>query len=355
MAKSSSAPRLADRGLAPLAPPARAMAPRLLRLREGCRVSRAAGRGKKKGGSPFFLPPALQTRCGTRRGGARRKGGPPRPQSRLGNRPRSAQERHLETVTGEHDELSLEPHALDTLASTTRNTLHDPDAELRRMTSVQTSGPRNLDPELNKALASKSMEIHGRRELTEPLCPAGKCRRKQLHPSTLRHGDAADTPYSECLSQTRQSPLSPSSRIRMVFRLPAPQPPKLPLILPTHPHLIPGPLAPLPEATNAFPPDQTPTADRAVFRPVVLLAGAVPADHTVRPLVRVLLSLLVALVARVHLQAAAEAEPAVALRVVAAAPAFWELAAGRQSERLALAPGPWPRGCAGRGDAEELD
>ncbi|KAI6711192.1 hypothetical protein JHW43_006261 [Diplocarpon mali] len=195
MAKSSSAPRLADRGLAPLAPPARAMAPRLLRLREGCRVSRAAGRGKKKRRIALLPSASPSDEMWNATTGAQEEGGPPgavtsnhlagtcrprdstcsqRPQSRLGNRPRSAQERHLETVTGEHDELSLEPHALDTLASTTRNTLHDPDAELRLlarqgMTSVQTSGPRTLDPELNKALASKSGDPWEERANRTPL------------------------------------------------------------------------------------------------------------------------------------------------------------------------------------------
>lgn len=132
-------------------------------------------------------------------------------------------------------------------------------------------------------------------------------------------------------------------------------PPKLPLILPAHLHTIPRALPSLPEAPGALANQQV-VADSAVLRPVVRFPGAPPTDHAVRPLVRVLLVIIVALVACVHLLAAAEPEPTITLRVVSASAALGELGAGSQAQGLLLAArsaGRWKP--VERGDAEELE
>ncbi len=66
----------------------------------------------------------------------------------------------------------------------------------------------------------------------------------------------------------------------------------------------------------------------------MLLPRAEAADHAIRMLVRVGLRAIMALVARVHLHAAREAEPAVALGVMLAAAAVREFLAGDDAEVL---------------------
>lgn len=140
-------------------------------------------------------------------------------------------------------------------------------------------------------------------------------------------------------SVAQRTTLAPTARDDGSGFGPPPRPAELPLVLPAHADPIPRALAALPEAGRALPRRHAPVAEAAVLGPVVLLARAVPADHAVRPLGRVVLALRVAPVARVDLEAAAEAEPAVALGVMAAAAALGELRAGRQPERFPLAPG----------------
>lgn len=155
---------------------------------------------------------------------------------------------------------------------------------------------------------------------------------------------------ASCSLVAEHPPLQPSSSSLCC----SPRPPILPLVLPTHLHPVPRALASLPEAPNA-PAHQQLVARRAVLRPIVTLPRAPAADHAVRPLVRVLLALVVALVARVHLLAAAEPEPPVALGVVPASTAPRELGAWRQAQRLLF-----PSRAAGRRqpverrDAQEL-
>lgn len=146
------------------------------------------------------------------------------------------------------------------------------------------------------------------------------------------------------------SPSPLSHRLRT-----APNTAMFPLILPTHPDSIPRPLTALPEPT--YPPlaHQALMARRAVLRTVVLLARAPPTDHALGPLVDMLLSLVMALVARVHLLAAREAEPAVRLGVVAAAAALGELGAGHEAQGFFCAAPPGRECCRAGGDAQELD
>jgi hypothetical protein len=113
-------------------------------------------------------------------------------------------------------------------------------------------------------------------------------------------------------------------------------PSELPLILPAHLDTISRALASLPEASAALA-NQGVVADTAVLRPVVGLPRAPPTYHAVCPLVGVLLGTVMTLIASVHLLAAAEPEPPVALRVVAAPPALGEFCAGRETKRLLLA------------------
>jgi len=153
-----------------------------------------------------------------------------------------------------------------------------------------------------------------------------------------------------CKCRTSLIPPTASSRLRCTAR-----PSELPLILPAHLDAIPRALTSLPEPPSALA-HQHVVADCAVLRPVVALPGAPSADHAVRPLVRVLLAIIMALITSVHLLAAAEAEPAVALGVVAAPPALGEFGAGSQAQRLLLtarAAGRWQP--VEGGDAQEFE
>jgi len=85
-------------------------------------------------------------------------------------------------------------------------------------------------------------------------------------------------------------------------------------------------------------------ANPTVLRSIIALATTPAADHAVRPLVRVLLGRVVAFIARVHLLATAEPEPAIALGVMATAPAFRQLRAGREAQCFFLP----PRSCGAR-------
>lgn len=90
---------------------------------------------------------------------------------------------------------------------------------------------------------------------------------------------------------------------------------ELPLILPTHPGLIPRPLAALPEPST-LPPNNAPAAKRARLDGVVLLAATISTDHPVGPLLRVFLGGVVALVARVNFATTRESKPPVRTSIV---------------------------------------
>jgi hypothetical protein len=98
-------------------------------------------------------------------------------------------------------------------------------------------------------------------------------------------------------------------------------PPGPPLILPwvltIHPYLIPRALPALPETASLFPNQRMVTMD-TIFRPIYLLSGAEPADHSIRMFIQVLLGRIVTSVAWVDLGAAAKSKPSVAFRVVLA-------------------------------------
>ena len=111
----------------------------------------------------------------------------------------------------------------------------------------------------------------------------------------------------------------------------------LPRILPTHADLIPGPLTALPE-TGTLPTHDAFPAEPAILWPVWLFPAAPAAYHAVAVLIRVLLLLVVAFVAWVHLIAATKSEPPVGLGIVFAAAAVWELCPRYEAERLALPP-----------------
>jgi hypothetical protein len=64
-----------------------------------------------------------------------------------------------------------------------------------------------------------------------------------------------------------------------------------------------------------------------ILRPIDLLPRAKATDHPISMLVRMLLSDIVAPIARVHLRAAAESEPPIAFGVVFATAASWQLLA----------------------------
>lgn len=92
----------------------------------------------------------------------------------------------------------------------------------------------------------------------------------------------------------------------------------------------------LPEAPS-LPAYDRPPAELAGVDAVVLLSRAPAADHPVGPLVDVLLGRVVASVARIHLGAAREAEPAVGSPVVGADATLRQLLPGTDPEVLLLA------------------
>lgn len=103
----------------------------------------------------------------------------------------------------------------------------------------------------------------------------------------------------------------------LILGLSAPYTAELSLVFTTHLDLVSGPLAALPKATTLLANDAH-AAKAACFYRVVLLSAAPSADHTVRPLVRVILSGIVALVTRMHFAAAGEAKPPVRALVMGA-------------------------------------
>ncbi len=107
----------------------------------------------------------------------------------------------------------------------------------------------------------------------------------------------------------------------------------LPLIASSHQGLISRPLPTLPVAAASLPDDAS-AAEGTALGAEVLLARAPAADHTVGPLVGVVLRRIVALVARMHLAAARESEPAVAALVVFAGAAPGERIAYVQAQLL---------------------
>ena len=88
-------------------------------------------------------------------------------------------------------------------------------------------------------------------------------------------------------------------------------------VFPVHKCSIPCPLPTFPEA-GAPTTDDASSAERAGIDSIALLARAPSTDHHVRPLVDVVLGCVMALVTWMHAIAAAEAEPAVGMRVVLA-------------------------------------
>lgn len=125
----------------------------------------------------------------------------------------------------------------------------------------------------------------------------------------------------------------PSHPLVLLLRLAAPDALVLAFVLAAHHPLVPGALAALPEAPALLADDAAP-AEPARLHGVVLLAAAPPADHPVRPLVEVVLGLVVALVAAVHLLAAREPEPAERALVVAARPVVGQRVADVQAQLL---------------------
>lgn len=111
--------------------------------------------------------------------------------------------------------------------------------------------------------------------------------------------------------------------------------PVLPLVVSIHLDLIPSPLPPLPETASALL-DQGTMTERTVFWPVIPLPTTPTTDHAVRPLVRVLLRLVMALITRVDLLAAAEPEPPVTLRVVTTTTTVRQLGARCDAKLLSL-------------------
>jgi len=117
----------------------------------------------------------------------------------------------------------------------------------------------------------------------------------------------------------------------------APRSPELPLVFSGHLHSVTRPLSSFPEPASSSLPTHHPVTDSTVFRPVVLLSTAPPADHPVRPLVWMLLFFIVAFIARIYFLTTAESKPSVALRVMATATSFGEFGAGLETECLFLA------------------
>ena len=124
---------------------------------------------------------------------------------------------------------------------------------------------------------------------------------------------------------------SPCHHLSLLLR--RPQPLVLPPIPPPHQRLIPRPLPPLP-IPLALPPNDAPPTKGTALDPIILLPRAPPTNHPIRPLIDMVLDRIMALVARIHLGAAREAEPAVAAAVVGACTLPGQLVAGVQAELL---------------------
>lgn len=84
----------------------------------------------------------------------------------------------------------------------------------------------------------------------------------------------------------------------------------LPGILPVHFDLVSGTLSTLPEAPARLSND-TPTANVAVFRSVVLFSAAPATDHPITVFVRVVFFFIVTPIAWINATTAAEPEPSV--------------------------------------------
>ena len=104
----------------------------------------------------------------------------------------------------------------------------------------------------------------------------------------------------------------------------------LPLVFPAHFDFIPRPLSTLPEPPSTSLPNKHTMAETAILRSVVSFPTAPPTNHAISPFIRMVLFIVMALIARVHLLATAEAKPSIALHVVATAASLWKFCARGQ-------------------------